>query len=369
MHTVAEQVIGFPRESMPGDRRTLLTPAVADSLREAGFGILAEPGIGAGVFCGDSSLTKHGVQFAEPARVWAAPLVLRYKSANPEDLRRLQPGQSIGALFHAEGDPALLSALADCGATVYSYEFVRECGRFPLAAPGGEIAGVQAILSGAQALQSLHGGRGILLARVTGGQQAQVVVIGCGNVGSAAARTAAALGADVTVLVHSKKSAGEYRKRAPNGVRVEINTLKTRRDLLARVDLVVGAILVSTFDTPPMITEADLCEMKTGAVIVDVTCGYGPGYLPTAGAVQQPGEAPRLRNNVLHVKLDILPSLVPVTATEAYASNAAPYLVRLARTALVGISDPAIESARIACKGQLVHPVCRRHATFYGIPE
>jgi alanine dehydrogenase len=40
-------------------------------------------------------------------------------------------------LFHAEGDPALLTALAASGVTAYSYEFLDEDGRFPLAAPGG----------------------------------------------------------------------------------------------------------------------------------------------------------------------------------------------------------------------------------------
>ena len=96
-------------------------------------------------------------------------------------------------------------------------------------------------------------------------------------------------------------------------------------------------------------------------MIVDATCGYGPGYLPTAGPVQAPGSPPREVAGILHVKLDMLPALVPVTATSAYVANAAPYLERLARTALLGTPDPAIEAARIASGGRLVHPVA--HST------
>jgi alanine dehydrogenase len=341
---------------------------VAGVLSEAGFGVLAEPGIGAGVFCADADMAAHGVVFTDADTVWAAPLVLRYKSADPAELSRLRPGQIIGALFHAEGDPGLLSALAASRVTAYSYEFVEEDGRFPLAKPGGEIASIQAVLQGAQALQAVHGGRGVLLAQVAGAAAPCVAVIGCGNVGSAAARTAAALGAEVTVLAHSEKSANRYVPNAPQGVRVAVNTPETRRNIMARADLVVGAILVSTFDTLPMITEADLRQMKAGAVIVDATCGYGKGYLPTAGPVQQPGDAPRVARGVLHVKLDALPALVPVTTTQAYTTNAAPYLVRLARVALLGAADPAIEAARIAQDGRLLHPVCREHAAFYGVP-
>lgn len=81
MPVSTEPVIGFPRESTPGDRRTLLTAGVACVLREAGFDVLAEPGIGAGVFVEDAELVAQGVRFAESDEVWAAPLVLRYKSA------------------------------------------------------------------------------------------------------------------------------------------------------------------------------------------------------------------------------------------------------------------------------------------------
>ncbi len=103
-------------------------------------------------------------------------------------------------------------------------------------------------------------------------------------------------------------------------------------------------------------------------MIVDVTCGYGEGYLPTAGLVQAPGDPPRVVGGVLHVKLDTLPALVPRTASQAYTANAAPYLVRLAQVVLRGVDDPVITSACIARDGALVHPVCQQHAAFLGVP-
>ncbi|MGH3929684.1 MAG: NAD(P)-dependent oxidoreductase, partial [Pseudonocardiaceae bacterium] len=151
-------------------------------------------------------------------------------------------------------------------------------------------------------------------------------------------------------------------------VHVGFNTPGMLRSCLSQADLVIGAILVSTFDTPAMITKADLATMQAGAVIVDATCGYGDGYLPTAGPVQSPGDPPRVLDGVLHVKLDTLPALVPRTASQAYTTNAGPYLVRLARVALRGSHDPVISSACIARDGVLVHPVCQHHAARYGVP-
>jgi alanine dehydrogenase len=361
---LSPRLIGFPRESTPGDRRTLLTPVTACALAAAGFEMLAEPGIGKGTGCSDSVLASHGVRFAAAEDVWAAPLVLRYKSPDLTDLNRLAPGQAIGALFHAEGDPALLAALTRAKVMAYSYEFLTENGRFPLGAAGGTIAGIQAVHFGARALQH-PSGRGVLLGGVPGADPAQVVVIGSGNVGSAAARTAAALDTRVTVLAHTPASAADYRTRAPMGVTVEVNSRGRLAALLPQADLVIGAILVSTHDTPPMITEADLARMRPGAVVVDATCGYGSGYLPTAGPVQSPGDPPHTTGGILHVKLDTLPALVPVTASHAYTTAAAPYLVRLARHALTGRRDEAAESAVIARGGVLVHSVCRQHAAFY----
>lgn len=357
--------IGFPRESGT-ERRTILTPALARQLTSARFTVIAEQGIGAGVFTSDAEYATAGACLATPEETWAAPLVLRYKSPDPQELRRLKAGQHVGALFHAEGDPDLLTALLESGATAWSYEFIAEDGRFPLGRPGGRIAGIQSVLAGAAALQA-PGGRGVLLGLADGAAPASVVIIGTGNVGSAAAEAAAALGARVTMLARCESSRAAYCGRAPAGAQVLVNTRKVLLECLADADLVIGAILVSTWDTPAMITEDDLRVMRPGAVIVDATCGYGPGYLPTAGPVQASGALPREVAGVLHVKLDMLPALVPVTATSAYVANAAPYLERLARTALQGTQDPAIEAARIATGGRLVHPVTVQHARIHGL--
>jgi hypothetical protein len=73
--------IGFPRESGT-ERRTILTPGLARQLADAGFTVIAEPGIGAGVFTGDDEYAAAGACLASPDEAWSAPLVLRYKSAH-----------------------------------------------------------------------------------------------------------------------------------------------------------------------------------------------------------------------------------------------------------------------------------------------
>ena len=98
--------MGFPRESGT-ERRTILTPALGRTLIAAGFGVIAEPGIGAGVFTGDGEYAAAGVRFADADEAWSAPLVLRYKSPDSDDLKHLDRGHHVAALFHAEGDVML----------------------------------------------------------------------------------------------------------------------------------------------------------------------------------------------------------------------------------------------------------------------
>ena len=66
-----------------------------------------------------------------------------------------------------------------------------------------EVAGRLAPQVGAWTLQKANGGRGVLMGGVPGVGPARIVIIGGGVVGTQAARIAAGMGADVTVLDQS----------------------------------------------------------------------------------------------------------------------------------------------------------------------
>ena len=66
-------------------------------------------------------------------------------------------------------------------------------GELPLLTPMSEVAGRMAVQEGAQSLENLHGGRGILLSGVPGVPPAKVVIVGGGVVGVNAAKIAAGI--------------------------------------------------------------------------------------------------------------------------------------------------------------------------------
>src|SRR5699024_12215834 len=69
----------------------------------------------------------------------------------------------------------------------------------PVLTPMSEVAGYMATQIGAQYLENPSGGKGVLLAGISGVKRGKVTIIGGGVVGSNAAKIAVGLGAQVTL--------------------------------------------------------------------------------------------------------------------------------------------------------------------------
>ncbi|GAB1484715.1 hypothetical protein MASR2M78_35330 [Treponema sp.] len=107
-----------------------------------------------------------------------------------------------------------------------------------------EIAGRMSIQEGAKYLERPFGGRGVLLGGVPGVRRGRVGILGGGVVGMNAAKIAAGMGAEVTVIdIRAQRLA--YIDDVFNGA---ISTLYSTEANIERVlresDLVIGAVLI-----------------------------------------------------------------------------------------------------------------------------
>ena len=98
---------------------------------------------------------------------------------------------------------------------------------YRLLAPMSEVAGRLSIEAAAFALRRPAGGRGLLLGGVPGVKPAKVVVLGGGVVGTHAARMAAGLGADVTVIDKSLPRLRQLDELFEGRVRTLASTIET----------------------------------------------------------------------------------------------------------------------------------------------
>src|SRR5688572_12807632 len=131
-----------------------------------------------------------------------------------------------------------------------------------------EVAGRLAIQAGATALQKANGGRGILLGGVPGVLPAKVAIIGGGVVGLHAAKMAAGLGADVSILDRSLPRLRQLDDIFNGRVHTRYSTIDALEEEVFSADLVIGAVLIPGAAAPKLVTREMLSAMKKGAVIV-----------------------------------------------------------------------------------------------------
>jgi alanine dehydrogenase len=209
------------------------------------------------------------------------------------------------------------------------------------------------IQEGAKYLERPQHGRGILLGGVPGVEPAQVLVLGGGVVGSNAARTAAGLGARVTVLDIDLDRLRYLDEIMPRNVSTRFSDRHTIREELARADLVIGAALVAGAPTPRLIERSDLATMKTGAVLVDVAIDQG-GCAETSRPTTH-ADPTFVVDGVVHYCVTNIPGAVGRTSSYALCNATLPYALKLASLGLRGATraDSALATAVNTLDGHL----------------
>lgn len=361
-------VIGVPKEIKANENRVALVPAGAEVLVGDGHQVLIEKSAGQGSGFPDEAYAAVGATIcSDPKEVWAqSDLVLKVKEPIEPEWPLLRSGQVVFTYFHFAASETLTRAVMDSGCVAIAYETVQlPSGELPLLTPMSEVAGRLAVQEGAKYLEALYGGRGVLLGGVPGVLPADVLVIGGGVVGTNAARMAAGLGANVTLLDISLERLRYLADMMPANVRLLYSNRHNLLAQLSHADLVIGAVLVPGAKAPKLVRREDLKLMKSGAVIVDVSVDQG-GCIETIRPTTHK-EPVYLVDGVVHYGVANMPAAVPRTSTLALTNATFPYARKLARKGWREAcrSDPSLAlGLNIVC-GKIVYPAV---AEAFGLP-
>ncbi len=198
--------VGCPKEIKPQEFRVGMTPNAAGEAVARGHEVIIESGAGLGAGFDNDAYIAAGARIVDTAEeVFAtADMIVKVKEPQAVERKMLREGQLLFTYLHLAPDPDQTHDLLASGCTAIAYETVTDAsGGLPLLAPMSEVAGRLAPQVGSWTLQKANGGRGVLMGGVPGVGPAKVVVIGGGVVGTHAAKIAAGMGADVTVLDRS----------------------------------------------------------------------------------------------------------------------------------------------------------------------
>lgn len=324
-------LIGCPKEIKPQEFRVGMTPNAAQEAVNHGHSVLIETGAGLGAGFEDADYITAGAQIeANAADVFAkAEMIVKVKEPQAAERKMLRDGQLLFTYLHLAPDPDQTNDLLASGCTAIAYETVTDAaGGLPLLAPMSEVAGRLAPQVGAWTLQKANGGRGVLMGGVPGVGPAKVMVIGGGVVGTHAAKIAAGMGADVTVLDRSLPRMRYLDDVFGGQFKTQYASAGNIAELATQADMVIGAVLIPGAAAPKLITRAQLSTMKSGAALVDVAIDQG-GCFETSKATTHADPVYEV-DGVMHYCVANMPGAVARTSTIALGNATMPFMLALA---------------------------------------
>jgi alanine dehydrogenase len=324
-------IIGVPKEIKNNENRVAITPAGTQEMVKRGHSVMVQTGAGQGSgFSDDEYIRAGAIMIREAAEVFKrAEMIMKVKEPVEPEYKMIRKDQLVFTYFHFASYEPLTRAMIESGAVCLSYETVeRADGSLPLLIPMSEVAGRMAVQEGAKYLEKPLKGRGILLGGVPGVKPAKVLILGGGVVGTNAAKIAAGMGADVTIMDVNLTRLRYLDDVMPKNVHTVVSNEYTIREMVKDSDLIIGAVLIPGAKAPRLVTRDMLKTMRPGTVLVDVAVDQG-GCLETCTPTTH--ENPTfIIDDVVHYCVANMPGAVPYTSTLALTNVTLPYAIKLA---------------------------------------
>lgn len=363
--------IGVPTEIKRNEGRVGLVPTGVRQLVQAGHTVYIQAGAGQISGIADTVYQAAGaVLCATASQVYGqADLIVKVKEPIAAEYDLLQPGQLLFTYLHLAAEPELLRCLQSKKITAVAYETVQlPDGRLPLLQPMSLIAGKMSVQIAAHFLEHHRGGKGLLLSYVPGLPKAEVVIIGGGIVGCAAAQVALGMGANVTLLERSLQRIEWLEHRFGQQLQLLVAHPSHIEQAVAQADVLIGAVLIPGDKAPRLVSAAQISSMAAGGVIIDVAVDQG-GCIETIRPTTHSNPT-YVEAGIVHYGVTNMPGAVPQTSTYALTNATLPYILQLAG---LGAKQAAQQDGSLALglnvfAGQICHPGLAKAMTLPYVP-
>lgn len=324
--------IGTPKEIKNQEYRVGLTPAGVHSLVQMGHEVFIETNAGLGSGFSDQQYQQAGATILGTSKdlYQSVDMIVKVKEPLAQEYSLIKSNQIVFTFFHFAASEELTKAMMNTGAICIAYETVEQDDKsLPLLTPMSEVAGRMAVQVGAYYLAKPQGGKGKLLGGVPGVKPANVLILGGGVVGTQAAKMAAGLGANVTIMDTNLNRLRYLEDILPANIDTQFSTSYAVQEHLAKADLIIGAVLLHGAKAPHLIKREDLSKMEKGTVLVDVAVDQG-GCIETCKPTTHENPVFEI-DGILHYCVANMPGAVPQTSTAALTQATLPYVQLLAK--------------------------------------
>jgi alanine dehydrogenase len=361
-------IIGVPKEIKPSENRVALTPSGAYELTKCGHTVYMQQAAGEGSGFSDTEYIAAGAKIAENAQSTyeKSEMIVKVKEPIASEYALIKQHHTVFTYFHFAASEPLTKAMIAQKAVCIAYETVELTDHsLPLLIPMSEVAGRMAIQEGAKYLEKPLKGRGVLLGGVPGVAPGKVLILGGGVVGTQAAKMAAGLGAQVTIMDVNLNRLRYLADIMPANVTTLYANEYNIRNLIKDHDVIVGAVLVAGAKAPKLISRDMLKTMRPGTVLIDVAVDQG-GCIETCTPTTH--ENPTfIIDDIVHYCVANMPGAVPYTSTLALTNATLPYVLQLAEK---GWKKACTDSAALKLGLNIVHGkvVYKGVADAFGLP-
>ena len=184
----------------------------------------------------------------------------------------------------------------------------------------------------------------------------KVLILGGGASGLNAAKMAAGLGAEVTVLDVDLARLRHLDDILGMRVKTRFSEPAAIAELVSEADLVIGAVLVPGKRAPRLLTHSMVKTMKPGSALVDIAIDQG-GCAETSRPTTH--SAPiYVEHGVVHYCVTNMPGAVARTSTLALTQATLPLALELADKghARALQDNPGLRDGLNVFRGQVMHP-------------
>ena len=325
--------IGIPKEITPQEHRIALVPSSIAALVAYGHRVVVEKEAGKKANYTDHRFSEAGAEIAYSAEsVYRSDIIIKVAPPTLDEIELMRPGQIlITPLQLPSITQEYLYAMKAKRVIALAMEYIQdENGIFPIVRIMSEMAGVSAMLTAAQLMTNAEGGKGVLLAGISGVPSAKVVILGAGVVAQFATRVALGLGAEVRIFDNNVSKLMRIQTVVGQSLNTStLNPFQLRKEVIS-ADVVIGAMHSTDGRTPIVVTEDIVMEMKRGAVIIDVSIDQG-GCFETSRLTSHANPT-FVEHDVIHYCVPNIGSRVARTASIAVSNILTPILQEAGNT-------------------------------------
>ena len=366
-------IIGFAKETFPGEKRVALIPAIIPSLKKAGFEIVMESGAGKAAGFLDPQYADKGVKLIEKrCDVFSAADILLFvralaanRVAGKADFPLMHRGQIMIGMMEPSSAQDDIEQLNKAGITAFAMELLPRVSRaqsMDVLSSMATVAGYKAVILAAERMPKMFP---MLMTAAGTVAPARVFVVGAGVAGLQAIATAKRLGAivqaydirpavkeqveslgakfaELPLETSSSEGSGGYAKA------MDEEFLKKQRQLMGRLvaesDAVITTASVPGKKAPILITKEMIAQMKIGSVLVDLAAAQGGNCELT-----QPDKEIKVGEVTIVGPINLAAS-APFDASQMYARNLVNFLLYITKDGQLklDIDDEIIRATMIS---------------------